>query len=110
MYICLLTKHANCFSFDFGGPCAVVKSLTGQLQSILLSGDPVGHIRLGCQPSIVPLQTQSIHDSLVICKDRIGLAASSAAEQEKKNNPHWFVLVNTDGKLAAVITDVVHGL
>lgn len=28
----------------------------------------------------------------------------------EKNNPQWFVLANTDGKLAAVITDVVHGL
>lgn len=41
------------------------------------------------------------------------LAFSVLGEKKKiteKNNPHWIVLANTDGKLAAVITDVVHGL
>lgn len=36
---------------------------------------------------------------------------SGEGEKERKfsekNNPHWFVLANTDGKLAAAKTDVV---
>lgn len=71
----------------------------------------MGHIRRGCHPSVVSLQTRSAHDTLVRGKDRIGLAASSAVEDGgKKKKTHRFVLVNTDGKLAAVITDVVHSL
>lgn len=62
-------------------------------------------------PPLSPCR-RSTHDSLVRGKDRIGLAASSAVEEggKKKKNLHRFVLVNTDGKLAAVITDVVHSL
>ena len=49
----------------------------------------------------------------MVCGD-ISLRKEREREREReireKNNPQWFVLANTDGKLAAVITDVVHGL
>lgn len=95
--------------------CALVESLTGEFQPILLPGDPVGHVGHGCHPTIVSLQTQSTHDSSVGGQTAsVSGILSLRKEREKKirekNNPHWFVLANTDGKLAAVITDVVHGL
>lgn len=45
--------------------CALVESLTGEFQSILLPGDSVGHVGHGCHPTIVSLQTQSTDDSSV---------------------------------------------
>lgn len=110
VYVGSLTKHTYFSRFHFGRARAVVKSLAGQLQSIFLPGDVVGHVRRGCHPSVVSLQTRSAHDSLVRGEDRIGLAASSAVEDGGNKKTHRFVLVNTDGKLAAVITDVVHSL
>lgn len=48
-----------------GEACALVESLTGEFQPILLPGDPVGDVGHGCHPTIISLQTESTHDSSV---------------------------------------------
>lgn len=73
----------------------------------------MGHVGHGCHPTIGSLQTESTHDSSVGGQAAfVGHCQSGRREKKirEKNNPQWFVLANTDGKLAAVITDVVHGL
>lgn len=83
----------------------------------------MGHVGHGCHPTIVSLQTESTHDS-----SGGGQAASAPAivipakgrgkkrgkggrgDQGEKTSPRRSVSGNTDGKLAAVITDVVRGL
>lgn len=60
-----LTIDTEFRDLGLGEVCALVESLTGEFQPILLPGDPVGHVGHGCHPTIVSLQTQSTHDSSV---------------------------------------------
>lgn len=108
-----LTKDAEFDDLGLGEVCALVERLTGELQAVILPGGLEGHVGHGCHPTMVSLQTQSTHDSSVLGdRQPWSVAFSVLGERERKrirekNNPLWFVLANTDGKLAAIITDVV---
>lgn len=76
----------------FGEVCSLVESLAGELQPILLPGDPVGHVGHGCHPTIVSLQTQSTHDVRVAGGGRDGqpwsviFGCRRESERRKKKN------------------------
>ena len=56
-----LTVDADFFDLRLREVCALVESLTGEFQPVLLPGDPVGHVGHGCHPTIVSLQTEGAH-------------------------------------------------
>ncbi len=54
-----LTVDTEFGDLGLGEVCALVESLTGEFEPILLPGDPVGHVGHGCHPTIVSLQTEA---------------------------------------------------
>lgn len=107
-----LTIDNECVRLGLGEACALVESLTGEFQPILLSRDPVGHIGYGCHPTIVSLQTGSTYDSsgrgqTAFVSGTVILMKVREKNERDKNNPLQFVLANAVGKLVAVITNVV---
>lgn len=61
----LLTIDIDYGVLGLGEVCALIESLTSELQPIILPGDHVGHVGYGYHPTIVSLVRQGTHDSSV---------------------------------------------
>lgn len=81
-----LTIYTEFGNLDLGEVCALVESLTGEFQPILLPGDLVGHVGHGCHPTIVSLQTQSTHDSSVGGQTALVSGILSLRKERKKKS------------------------
>lgn len=56
-----LTVDNKCVGLALGKVHALAEGLAGELQSILLPGDSVGHVGRGCHPAMAPLRTENAH-------------------------------------------------
>lgn len=81
-----LTIDSEFVNLGLGEVCALVESLTGEFQPILLPGDPVGHVGHGCHPTIVSLQTGSTYDSSVRGQTALvsGIVILTKSKKERK--------------------------
>lgn len=76
--------------------CALAEGLAGELQSVLLPGDSVGHVGHGGHPAMAPLRMENTHcgsgrgqrasvsNSVILIKSR-----KEKATKTSHNAPFW---------------------
>lgn len=92
---------------------ALAEGLAGELHSVLLPGDCVGHVGHGRHPAMAPLQAEDPHGGSG--RGQMALFSNSVILMKRRKEkatktPQCSILVNADGKLPTVITNAVRGL